>query len=194
MAAAGGFLLYVGIRKVPLQQGLREIMRGQVPTGAPPVKAQTPSVLGFKATDTANAALFGTGGGLSTSGGAAGAGTSGAAIANAVRKYLGIPYVWGGHSPAGFDCSGLVTYVLVRDLGYTNLPDPVHTHTTKFMRWTGAFDVPRAQAAAGDLACSETHIGICVSNTDMIHAPTFGESVKQSRITPGMVIRRVRGK
>ena len=36
---------------------------------------------------------------------------SGESIASLARKYLGTRYVWGGSSPSGFDCSGLVTYV-----------------------------------------------------------------------------------
>lgn len=198
MAAAGGFLMYVGIRRVPLQQGLREIMRGQLPTGTPATKATVPSVLNFVDTDRLNAGLFGPAGGVSTPGGSGGAG--GAAIVAAARKYLGAKYVWGGSNPGegGFDCSGLVTYVLVHDLGYTNLPDRDHTHTSRFYTWGAGSDiVPRNQAAAGDLACTMGHIGICIDNQSMIHAPTFGEVVKVGPITrgdPGLIIRRVRPK
>lgn len=199
MAAAGGFLIYVGIRKVPLQQGLREILRGQLPTGTPAVKAEVPSVLGFRATDTANAGLFGPASGLGNVGGTAGGGggAGGAAIVAAARKYLGIPYVWGGAKPQdGFDCSGLVTWVLVKDLGYTNLPSAEHTVTQQFYVWRGATTVPRNQASAGDLACTMGHIGICIDGAQMIHAPTLGDVVKIGPITrdPNLLIRRVNPK
>ncbi len=169
-------------------------MRGKVPTGTPPVKAETPSVLRFVDVDRKNAALFGTGGGLGTQG--AGGNSLGAQIVTAARNYLGQPYVWGGDKPSegGFDCSGLVTYVLVHDLGYRNLPDNDHTTTWGFLDWSGAQTIGRDQAGAGDLAVNGTHMGICIDNKQMIHAPTFGEVVKIGNIQSGMVIRRVKPK
>ena len=37
------------------------------------------------------------------------------AVVDSARKYLGTPYVWGGTSPSGFDCSGFVQYVLAEN-------------------------------------------------------------------------------
>lgn len=192
MAAAGGFLIFVGIRRVPITQGLREILRGQVPTGTPPVKAEVPAILRFRDTDAANASLFGVGGGLSTQGGT-GSGP-GAQILASARKYLGTPYVYGGHAPGGFDCSGLVTWVLVQDCGYRNLPSLTHTVTGQFLYWSGATNVGRPDAQAGDLACSGGHIGICIDTKNMVHAPDVGDVVKVGPIQAGMVIRRVKPK
>jgi cell wall-associated NlpC family hydrolase len=192
MAASGAFLVYVGIRRVPLQQGLREILKGQLPAGQPAVKAAVPDMLRFRDTDTANAALFGVGGGLSTSG-SSGSGSGGAILA-AARKYLGTPYMLGGRRPGAFDCSGLVTWVLVQDCGYTNLPSLTHTVTGQFLYWSGATNIARNEASAGDLACTSGHIGICIDNKRMVHAPTWGEVVKEGSIMPGAIIRRVKPK
>ncbi len=197
MATAGGFLLFVGVRNVPVLEGLRKILKGEVPEGRSPEKTPTPDTLqpskagGFADADGSGAGLFGGGGG---SGGGGGAGDAG--IAAAAAKYLGIPYVWGGATPAGFDCSGLVTWVLVKDLGYTNLPSQSHTVTTQFLAWNGAKTVPRDQCRAGDLVCWFGHIGIATGQNEMIHAPQPGEVVKRGTIwnTPAPQIRRVNPK
>jgi peptidoglycan DL-endopeptidase CwlO len=125
--------------------------------------------------------------------GSTGAATSGAVSGEQVvadaRKYLGVPYVWGGTDPAkGLDCSGLVQRVY-KDLGI-ELPrvsqDQAHVGTR----------VPSlAQARPGDLVCFGTpadHIGIFIGGNKMIVAPKTGDVVKVQDIhrTPS-TIRRV---
>lgn len=188
LATAGTVLVYFAINDIPIVDGLRQLLKGTVPTG--PTKgaktgaAATLGDIASKARSQADAvgsATPTTGFGQS----------SGSVIADAARKYLGVRYVWGGADPNGFDCSGLVTWVLHHDLGY-NLPDNHHTVTGQFLVWGGATDVPRSQAAAGDLCCSLAHIGIAVDNTNMIHAPDIGDVVKIGPIQAGMAIRRVK--
>lgn len=185
LATVGGFLVYIGIRDVPVQQGLREILKGEIPTSRAKRAATIPDYLepsaAWKKAD--DGSIFGT------------VEPTNSRIADAVQKYIGVPYVWGGHTPQGFDCSGLVTWVLVRDLGMKNLPSQTHTTTIPFKYWKGARDVPggRPNTRPGDLICWDGHIGIAVSPTEMVHAPMRGQPVQRSKIwwTPAPVVRRV---
>lgn len=190
-ATIGGFLLYIGIRNVPILDGLREIIKGQVPTPRPKQTLTVPDYLQptrFEQAD--DGSLFKDVEGSVISG----TPRTNSQIANAAMKYVGTPYVWGGATPQpGFDCSGLVTWVLVKDMGMTNLPSQSHTVTGQFWNWKGASDVTREKCAPGDLICWLGHIGIAVSATEMVHAPDIGQRVKVSPIwwAPAPRVRRV---
>jgi cell wall-associated NlpC family hydrolase len=104
----------------------------------------------------------------------------GQAVALAYR-YLGIPYVWGGESPLGFDCSGLTMYV------YGQLGIKLG-HYTGFQYYSG-LRVPRGQLQPGDLvffhansAGVPQHEGMYVGNGSFIHAPQTGDVVKISSL------------
>ena len=92
-------------------------------------------------------------------------------------RYLGVPYVWGGASPAGFDCSGLVMYVYAQ-LGIS-LP-----HYTG-AQWAAGMPVSRSQLAAGDLVFFDGlgHVGIYIGGGQFIHAPHTGDVVKVSSLS-----------
>jgi cell wall-associated NlpC family hydrolase len=180
LAAGGAFFMFVGIRNVGVTDGLRELLRGNVPAGRPSSPADVPDYL---SPIIAGAAVGGAG-----SGGGSGLG---ARIAATAKKYLGVPYRWGGNTTAGWDCSGQVTYVL-REVGVTNLPGARPTSAT-YMFWDGARTVARSDVQAGDLLCWIGHIAIAVSPTEMAEAPTFGIDTKLSPMRAGAVVRRVRG-
>jgi cell wall-associated NlpC family hydrolase len=100
-------------------------------------------------------------------------------------KYVGVPYVWGGSSPAGFDCSGLTQYVFAE--AGIQLP---RTSRTQFA--VGAY-VPSNRLdllRAGDLvffgfdadANRIHHVGIYVGDGNFLHAPQTGENIQVSSL------------
>ena len=105
-----------------------------------------------------------------------------ARIIREAEKYLGVPYVWGGYSPSGFDCSGFVSYV-VNHCGngwnYGRL-------TAEGLRGQCTFVSP-AEAKPGDLiffqgtynTSGASHIGIYVGNGMMIHC---GDPVQYANV------------
>jgi cell wall-associated NlpC family hydrolase len=88
------------------------------------------------------------------------------------EQYLGVPYVYGGASPSGFDCSGLVMYVYAQ-LG-VSLP---HNAAAQFSVLP---HVPLSDLEPGDLVFFNGlgHVGIYVGNGTMIHAPHTGTVVQ----------------
>ncbi len=95
-------------------------------------------------------------------------------------RYLGIPYQWGGASPAtGFDCSGLVMYVYSQ-LG-VELP-----HQAAAQHGYGA-PVPRDELEPGDLVFYDdlSHVGIYIGDGEIVHAPQTGDVVKISPLAQG---------
>lgn len=88
------------------------------------------------------------------------------------RNQLGVPYRWGGASPAGFDCSGLVSWVYGR-LGIS-LP-----HNSVALYGVGR-PVRRAALRPGDLVFFHGlgHVGLYIGRGRMIHAPQSGRRVE----------------
>jgi cell wall-associated NlpC family hydrolase len=87
-------------------------------------------------------------------------------------RYLGVPYVWGGSTPSGFDCSGLVMYVYAQ-LGVT-LP---HFAAAQYGLGT---PVDRSQLQPGDLVFFDSlnHVGIWLGGNQFVDAPQTGDVVK----------------
>ncbi len=146
-----------------------------------------PSMLGNAGLGLGSTAAGGAAVGASFTAGA----TMGAAVAAKAQTYLGVPYKWGGETPAGWDCSGFVTYVLHHDSGI-DLPSNVHTIAAQFYAWSGARSIPRAQCRAGDLVCWVSHIGIATGPNTMINAPKPGTATQIDQIwsAPPALIRR----
>lgn len=91
------------------------------------------------------------------------------AIIATAKKYIGVPYVWGGSAPSGFDCSGLVQYVF-KQHGITL------NRTTKTQYQQGTF-VTKSNLQPGDLVFFQntytagiSHVGIYIGSGEFIHA------------------------
>ncbi len=100
----------------------------------------------------------------------------GGAVGIAIQ-YLGVPYVWGGSSPSGFDCSGFVEYV------YSQLGVPLPHHAASQFNY--GTPVSRDQLEPGDLVFFDGlgHVGIYIGNGQFIHAPHTGDVVKISSLS-----------
>ena len=102
---------------------------------------------------------------------AASSGT-GSQIAQHALQYVGSPYVYGGSSPSGFDCSGFTTYVM-KHFGYS-------VNRTASGQMDNGTAVDRSQLQPGDLVFFNsgnsskraTHVGIYTGNGQFVHAST----------------------
>lgn len=101
------------------------------------------------------------------------------AVVSYARRFLGTPYVWGGASPAGFDCSGFTSYVYakfgVRMVHYTG------------SQYAAYRKVPRNKLRAGDLVFFSGlgHMGIYIGRGRFIHSPSSGGVVRINDINDG---------
>lgn len=95
---------------------------------------------------------------------------AGSAVLQIAARYVGTPYVYGGASPAGFDCSGFVQYVYAQ-LGIS-LP-----RTAGADRYVGTV-VSAADALPGDLIWTPGHVGIYAGAGMEIDAPRPGGTVQ----------------
>lgn len=139
----------------PAQQAQQQTQQ-QAPVSSRPSKSAPPSVAA-----------------ISTN-----SGSASAMIAYA-KQFLGVPYVWGGSTPSGFDCSGFTSYVF-RSVGI-NLP-----RVSRDQQNVGTRISP-SQVQPGDLVFRGSpayHVGIYIGGGQYIHAPQTGDVVKIASYNP----------
>ncbi len=127
-------------------------------------------------TGSANPSAGGSGGGGSA-GVVSGPGSaSNGQAARIALQYLGVPYVWGGATPRGFDCSGLATYA------YAKVGKSVPHYTGAI--WA-AFPRVSGPLQPGDMVFFHGlgHMGIYIGGGQMVHAPHTGDVVKVSSMS-----------
>jgi cell wall-associated NlpC family hydrolase len=92
--------------------------------------------------------------------------------ASIALQYLGVPYVYGGASPSGFDCSGLVMYV------YAQLGISLPHYTVA--QWNATEPISQSQMEPGDLVFFDGlgHVGIYIGNGQFVDAPHTGSVVR----------------
>lgn len=88
---------------------------------------------------------------------------------NLALEYVGVPYVWGGASPSGFDCSGLIQYVYAQ-LG-VSLP-----HSSASMSTVG-YQVSAAEAQPGDIVWTSGHVSLYAGDGMVVEAQQEGVPV-----------------
>ena len=104
--------------------------------------------------------------------------SAGADVARAAESMIGVPYRYGGSSPRGFDCSGLVQYSYAK-AGITGLP-----RTTSALE-RHARPISLAELEPGDLLFfrlsgkKASHVAIYVGDRAFVHAPSGGKRVEK---------------
>lgn len=178
MATLGGFLMFVGIKDVPIRDGLRELLAGKVPEGTAKPKKTAAAAQAVLARGAMGGMGIpgGGGGGIAQAGSGAVSGGAHPEIARTALQFLGVPYKWGGTTPSGFDCSGLVQYVLKKH-GY-NIGRTTYQQQPSRLLTT----IPRSSVGAGDLIFWPGHVAIAISNSEVVHASRRGTPVKTSPI------------
>lgn len=99
------------------------------------------------------------------------------------KSYMNVPYVWGGTTPKGFDCSGFTKYVMnaygvdIRRVSQDQAKDGIY--------------VPKNHLSVGDLVFFDTkgdgisHVGIYIGNGEFIHASSAAKKVTISSLEEG---------
>jgi cell wall-associated NlpC family hydrolase len=195
VAAIGGTIIYASLTGRSILSAARDVISGKTPPPISTTSANSPpkpiaSALGSPG-DTTGKFDY----------------SAGSGILAAAKQYIGKPYAWATANPyQGFDCSGLVNWVIGHDLngpipGSKLIGGPTFdgkTHGPIVGQWfLTSLCVTVATPAPGDLVIwgPNTHMGIYAGNGQMVDAPDLGQNVKLERVwsPPTPIYRRYVG-
>lgn len=101
------------------------------------------------------------------------------------KKYIGVPYVWGGEDPkTGFDCSGYVQWVLKESVGLYIPRTSINQYNFLKSKKSKGLD----EIKAGDILFFKTmgsvvsHVGIALDNNTFIHAPNSDSFIREEKL------------
>lgn len=118
-------------------------------------------------------------------------GDLGDAIAATAKKYIGVPYVWGGTTPDGFDCSGYTMYVFAKH--GIDLP------RTADIQFEVGYPISKNELYPGDLVFFETyapgasHVGIYIGEGEFLHTSASKGAIAVARLDNSYFIERYVG-
>lgn len=109
-------------------------------------------------------------------------------VVSIAQQYLGTPYVWGGTTPNGFDCSGFVQYVYAQ--AGISIP-----RVTTGQEYAGV-DVTGQELQPGDLVFwgsrgATYHVGMYIGDGQYVHSPQTGDVVRIAKLNGYSVARRI---
>lgn len=104
-----------------------------------------------------------------------------AAVLEYAAQFLGTPYVYGGSTPSGFDCSGFTSYAFKNTVG--SIPRVAQAQFDATTRVSMDELLPGDLVFFGSSASSISHVGIYVGNNQFIHSPHTGDVVKYDSLT-----------
>lgn len=115
----------------------------------------------------------------------------GNAIAATAKKYVGVPYVWGGTTPDGFDCSGYTMYVFAKH--GIDLP------RTADIQFEVGYPIGKNELYPGDLVFFETyapgasHVGIYIGEGEFLHTSVSKGAIAVARLDNSYFVERYIG-
>ena len=103
------------------------------------------------------------------------------AVIEYAAQFLGTPYVYGGSTPSGFDCSGFTSYVFANTVG--SIPRVAQAQFDATTRVSMSELKPGDLVFFGSSASSISHVGIYVGDGKFIHSPHTGDVVKYDSLS-----------
>ncbi len=103
---------------------------------------------------------------------------AGSRLVTEAKRFLGVPYLWGGITVTGFDCSGLVRTIFSKFGVY--MPRDTKDQITMGER------VERDCIKTGDLLFFRRHVGLAIGRTHLVHASRGGGGVRLEALVPGL--------